>query len=74
MWHCYDCGSDFERFRVLYDSTPEGNDEYICPVCGSDNFSAKEDVDNQKNIQYNDYVLLNTKTIKHKGENDYGTI
>lgn len=43
MWHCFDCNSDFEHFKVLHDSVQIGEDEYddkyVCPVCGSEDFA-----------------------------------
>ena len=44
MWKCQDCGSSFEHFRVKHDYTQRADgdydDEYVCPVCGSEDFEA----------------------------------
>lgn len=45
---CDDCKSIFDKFRVLYDSTPAGDDQYVCPCCGSEEFEwVKETKDNE---------------------------
>ncbi len=47
MWICRDCGREFPRFRVRHDSRQSWDgsfdDEYICPFCGSENFIAKRE-------------------------------
>ena len=36
LWKCTACGAIIDHFLYLYDSTPNGEDESVCPVCRSD--------------------------------------
>ena len=34
-YKCYICGGIFEHWKYRYDSSPRGDDETICPLCGA---------------------------------------
>ena len=34
-YKCYACGGIFEHFIYRYDSSPRGDDETLCPICGA---------------------------------------
>lgn len=31
---CLECGGTFARWKYRYDSSPSGEDESVCPLCG----------------------------------------
>jgi len=35
-YKCYYCGAIIDHFLYLYDSSPRGDDESVCPVCRHD--------------------------------------
>lgn len=34
-YKCYICGGIFEHWKYRYDSSPRGDDETVCPLCGA---------------------------------------
>lgn len=32
---CLECGGVFDHFKYRYDSSPRGDDEAVCPLCGA---------------------------------------
>lgn len=34
-YKCLECGGTFAAFQYRYDSSPAGDDESVCPVCGA---------------------------------------
>lgn len=34
-WKCLECGGTFDHFKYRYDSSPRGDDEAVCPLCGA---------------------------------------
>ncbi len=35
IYKCLECGGTFTAFKYRYDSSPAGDDESVCPVCGA---------------------------------------
>jgi len=35
-YKCFACGAVFDHFLYLYDSSPRGDDEAVCPKCKCD--------------------------------------
>lgn len=35
LYKCLECGGTFEHFVYRYDSSPRGDDESVCPLCGA---------------------------------------
>lgn len=35
IYKCLECGGTFDTWKYRYDSSPRGDDESVCPVCGA---------------------------------------
>lgn len=35
IYRCLECGGIFDSWKWRYDSSPGGDDESVCPLCGA---------------------------------------